>query len=189
VSDQLTVKARGSLHVEPAGADRYRVTGGTEPHLVERQGPGDWRCDCKGFAYRGRCTHVAAVLLMREREAAVPDSPAARARREQDDALATRADDDVLALLGPSWEQMTPAERVAYGSSRHGPPVVGRMKTPALDVWHRELAAGTRTNVTFDALWRAACEEMNALGAPPECKEGYLAEARRIMRDALRRSR
>jgi hypothetical protein len=65
------------------------------------------------------------------------------------------------------------------------------MKTPALDAWRRELAAGTRTPYTFDPLWRAACEERNALEHAqfPELAESFLAESRRIIRAAQKRRR
>jgi len=39
-------------------------------------------------------------------------------------------------------------------------------ETPALDRWHRELAAERRGIYDFDDLWRAACLESAALGAP-----------------------
>ena len=59
------------LRVELLGPERYRVTGGTDPHVVERDArAGAWGCDCRGFAYRHRCTHVAAVLMARERRIA-----------------------------------------------------------------------------------------------------------------------
>jgi hypothetical protein len=41
----------------------------------------------------------------------------------------------------------------------------GRLPTPALGVWHKELRRGERTRTTFDALWRAACWEQSALDA------------------------
>lgn len=57
--------------------------------------------------------------------------------------------------------------------------------TPALDAWRRELAAGTRTPTTFDWLWRAACEELNALEAPtPALAASHLREAHSIVRAA-----
>jgi hypothetical protein len=34
--------------------------------------------------------------------------------------------------------------------------------TPALDLWRLGLVPGRRAPVTFDRVWRAACEEMNA---------------------------
>jgi hypothetical protein len=64
------------------------------------------------------------------------------------------------------------------------------MKTPSLDAWRRELAAGQRTATTFDWLWRAACEEMNALEAPtPALAKFYLVEAQRIVRKAIKTGR
>ncbi len=64
------------------------------------------------------------------------------------------------------------------------------MKTPALDAWRAELEAHLRTKTTFDALWRAACEEMAALEAPtPRLAEPYLANARSIIRAALKKGR
>ncbi len=62
------------------------------------------------------------------------------------------------------------------------------MKTPALTAWHRELKAGTRTTTTSDALWRAACEEMNACEAPtPGLQASYRREAAHIIRRAARK--
>ena len=59
------------------------------------------------------------------------------------------------------------------------------MKTPALDAWRRELAAGQRTKYDFDPLWRAACQEMNALEAPtPGLAQFFLSEAHRIIQSA-----
>lgn len=87
------------LRVEIVGDRRYRVTGGQDPHAVERDAaPGTWRCDCRGFAYRQRCTHIAAVLMFRERICA-PCPPALAAYVDR------LTDDDVLALcdiVGPS---------------------------------------------------------------------------------------
>jgi hypothetical protein len=53
----------------------------------------------------------------------------------------------------------------------------------ALTAWRRELAAGHRTATTFDALWRAACLEANALesAGTPGVASHYLADARRLM--------
>ncbi len=66
--------------------------------------------------------------------------------------------------------------------------VVVTFSTPALDEWRRELAAGWRTPHTFDALWRAACEEMNALDALRDCPElvaKYSSDAQTIVKAAL----
>ena len=58
--------------------------------------------------------------------------------------------------------------------------------TPALDAWRAELARGERSRTTFDPLFRAACEELNALEAPAELRPGYLTRARRIITAALK---
>ena len=70
---------------------------------------------------------------------------------------------------------------------RDGRHMTRRFRTPALDLWQRELAAGKRTLTDYDPLWRAACEELSALEQPtPELAESYLKRARRIIRDAAR---
>lgn len=63
------------------------------------------------------------------------------------------------------------------------------MKTPALDLWRKELAAGARTTATFDALWKAACAEAAAreFANIPELADAYLRDARRIVLDAAKR--
>lgn len=65
--------------------------------------------------------------------------------------------------------------------------------TPALDAWRAELRAGQRTPTTFDALWRAACEEANALEAHaaglPGLALGFQHDARAIIRAEIRRQR
>ncbi len=62
------------------------------------------------------------------------------------------------------------------------------MKTPALDLWRRELKAGARTPTTFDALWKAACLEMNAIESQgaPRIAAAYRAEALAVLRAAAR---
>lgn len=80
--------------------------------------------------------------------------------------------------------------------TRHGPtgparpPAREQDQFPALAQWRRELAAGARTIYTFDALWRSACEEANAIEAAtaglPQLAEGYRRDAREIVRRALR---
>jgi hypothetical protein len=66
-----------------------------------------------------------------------------------------------------------------------------RTRTAALNLWRRELAAGERTRSTFDALWRAACADMNALesAAIPHLATAYRQEAQRILTDAVKRER
>jgi len=63
------------------------------------------------------------------------------------------------------------------------------VKTPALDLWRKELAAGTRKKTNNDTLWRAACAEAAALefASIPELAAAYLDDARRLILDAVRR--
>ena len=67
------------------------------------------------------------------------------------------------------------------------------MKTRALDAWRRELAAGQRTKYDFDPLWRAACDEMNALEAVaaglPQLARQFQRDAYRIITTAAKRQR
>ena len=84
------------LRVNIIGDRRYRVTGGQDAHAVERDAqPGTWRCDCRGFNYRQRCTHIAAVLMFRERISA--PCPAGIAA-----IVDPMTADDVLDMLGSS---------------------------------------------------------------------------------------
>ena len=73
--------------------------------------------------------------------------------------------------------------------SQKGPLAGSRaLRTPALDAWRRELAAGERTATTFDALWRAACEDMNALEAGRAGLIGTSARCRREAQEIIRRA-
>lgn len=69
-------------------------------------------------------------------------------------------------------------------------PAPGHTRTPALDAWRRELAAGQRTPLTFDPLWKAACEEMSAVeyatAGLPTIAEALQREARKIIGAAAR---
>lgn len=61
------------MKVEPLGAGRYRVTGGSAPHVVDLNGAAP-RCDCDDFAFRGRvrlCKHITAAQL----HASAPKAP------------------------------------------------------------------------------------------------------------------
>jgi hypothetical protein len=62
--------------------------------------------------------------------------------------------------------------------------------TPVLTTWRRELAAGRRTPLTFDPLWRAACAEVWALehATVPKTAAAFRREARTIILDAARRA-
>ena len=60
-TEAATVIGTGVL---ASGASFYLVSSQSEPgrsHVVEQQ-PTRLICDCKGFAYRGKCAHVAAVV-------------------------------------------------------------------------------------------------------------------------------
>jgi hypothetical protein len=67
------------------------------------------------------------------------------------------------------------------------------VKTPALTAWRRELATGERTKYTFDALWRAACAEAEALEflgqRLPSIAAACRLRAQRIIRDAMKEQR
>ncbi len=67
------------------------------------------------------------------------------------------------------------------------------MRTPALTAWRQEIAAGERSQTTFDALWDAACAEMSALEFDAQGLLGLAAscqrDAQRIVRSAARRDR
>jgi hypothetical protein len=85
------------LNVERLDVDRYRVSGGVDPHVVDRDAETrEWRCGCAGFRYRSRCTHIAAVMMYRERHGTAP-LPAAWCA-----IVDPMTDDEVLELLGPS---------------------------------------------------------------------------------------
>jgi len=67
------------------------------------------------------------------------------------------------------------------------------MRTPALTAWRREVAAGERSNMTFDTLWSAACAEIAALEFEAAGVRGLAAsfgrDAERIVRAAARKRR
>ncbi len=49
------------LIVEDLGEGRYRVSGGSQPHILELDlRSGALLCDCPGFKFRGRCRHAPA---------------------------------------------------------------------------------------------------------------------------------
>ena len=68
-----------------------------------------------------------------------------------------------------------------------------RLVTPALNAWRAEVASGERTRDTVDALWRAACEEANALEAAaaglPDLAEHFRRDAYKIISEAAKRQR
>ena len=65
---------------------------------------------------------------------------------------------------------------------------LGPLRTPALDAWRCELAAGARIPDTFDPLCRAACAEMLALEAEAAALPGIGASCRRDAREIIRRA-
>jgi len=87
------------LRVERLDGERYRVSGGAGAHCITRDTETrEWMCDCAGFHYRGRCTHIAAVLMFCERYVA-PCPPAVAA------IIDPMTEDEVLDVLGPSWAE------------------------------------------------------------------------------------
>jgi len=60
-----------------------------------------------------------------------------------------------------------------------------RARSPALDVWRKELAAGLRTATTFDPLWRAACWEAAAKEADSSQQLDLAGRLRREARDII----
>lgn len=64
------------------------------------------------------------------------------------------------------------------------------MRYRALNLWHRELKAGVRTEKVHDTLWRAACWEYAAKIAPSkERRQHCLWRARQIIEKAAARKR
>ncbi len=64
------------------------------------------------------------------------------------------------------------------------------MRTPALTAWRAELKAGQRTVHDSDALWQAACADIQALemdaAGLPGIRDRYLADAHRILCAAIK---
>jgi hypothetical protein len=66
VSETSADKARrlvtsGRVHVPDV--ERAVVDGDTGRHVIERHGE-TWSCDSAAYAYRGSCSHLAAVLKL-----------------------------------------------------------------------------------------------------------------------------
>jgi len=55
----------GKPKVSRVFEDKYFVVGDTDEHIVYKDVKGDstWKCDCRGFRTKGRCSHQIAVLL------------------------------------------------------------------------------------------------------------------------------
>lgn len=80
----------------------------------------------------------------------------------------------------------SPARRQQWKASR----VTRRtFPTPAYDLWREEVARGERTITTIDPLFRSACAESWALDLAeyPSIALGFRRDARRILKDALRK--
>lgn len=151
------------LRVNIIGDRRYRVTGGTDPHIVEREADtGAWGCDCRGFAYRHRCTHVAEVLMFRERICA-PCPPALAAYVDR------LTDEEVLALcdiVGPSahrGEQCGSAAHPADGLEAEAAAILQRCQTRLLEL-EADLAGrmGQRKPAGLMAKYRGVRERIAA---------------------------
>ena len=85
-------------------------------------------------------------------------------------------------------DEGAPTAGVPTGDGARQPVTGDRPTYPALRAWREELSRGERTTETFDALWCAACAEMNAQEAFGNCLRDaarqYLAEAAAILRKA-----
>jgi uncharacterized Zn finger protein len=53
-----------SGRVEHLGSGRFNVIGNHGTYIVVQNQKGEVRCNCQGFANRGRCSHSAAVMIM-----------------------------------------------------------------------------------------------------------------------------
>ncbi|MEM2925946.1 MAG: SWIM zinc finger family protein [Candidatus Bathyarchaeia archaeon] len=52
--------------VAPLDGGRYNVIGDHGTYLVQVSPNGSLSCNCPGFQSKRRCSHVAAVLILRE---------------------------------------------------------------------------------------------------------------------------
>ena len=95
----MTAAGEVPLRVEGLGGMRFRVSGGRCPHEVDLTDAVAPSCDCEDHQYRRReCKHIRAVV-------ADPQGPM----------LDAMTAEHVLEVLGPNWERMAAAERLAYG--------------------------------------------------------------------------
>jgi len=56
------VKKAKSLTVESLTPGSWFVSGGSEPHIVNKLGD-DYECDCLAFKFKGMCSHITVVKL------------------------------------------------------------------------------------------------------------------------------
>src|SRR5207247_462774 len=96
-----------------------------------------------------------------------------------------KTQEEVLDLLGPSWEDVKhEPERRPLAIN----PQDRAVAIAALKVWSEELRAGARTPETFDALWIAACSATDGLEmerAQPSSAAEAFATARVAFEDAI----
>jgi hypothetical protein len=141
---------------------RTPVTGGRAEYVIDPR-PGGWTCTCPAFGFapadRKTCTHLAALRASLAAQATADLAEAianetATILERCETALGQLAARSATDPIRQAWRRAAAAE---HGARRTARPVSG---TPgALEQWRRELAAGTRTTTTFDALWRRACDE------------------------------
>jgi len=52
--------------VTPLDGSRYNIVGDHGTYLVQVQVDGQVSCTCQGFLSKKRCSHVAAVIILRD---------------------------------------------------------------------------------------------------------------------------
>lgn len=66
-TDHYRARRARSLSVQVISAKEFRVTGGTDPHIVEELN-GQLQCDCEDFRKGNRCKHLIAIDLVRSEQ-------------------------------------------------------------------------------------------------------------------------
>jgi hypothetical protein len=156
------------ITVTSLGGRCYRVSdNGTVLAVVWGKAP---TCECA--SPDKRCAHLVAVEAFRQ-----ADPQAAL--------LYPMAPEAVLDLLGPSWKDVKQQrERMPLASDAYQRAVA----ICALEAWSEELRARTRTPLTFDGLWAAACCVVEGLEtertAPSQAAESFALAAQIIEREA-----
>lgn len=65
--DKLYEKAKKlveSRRVEPLGLGVYNVVGDHGTYTVAEDASGKFSCNCVGFLKKGKCSHIAAVIIL-----------------------------------------------------------------------------------------------------------------------------